>query len=591
VTAGRADPAEIISPWTLAKQAAKIFAVDPIGTGICLRARAGPQRERWLEMLSELMPDQPIRKIPPSIGDDRLLGGLDLAATLSGGRPIAERGILSDADGGVILIPSAERASASLAARIAMVHERGEIRLERDGLVHHFPARFGLILIDEGLDADESPPAALLDRVAFRCDLSAVRCADIGKTLSSSAGEISRARERLPRIEADDAAVEALCAGGIALGIASVRAPLLALRAAKAAAALEGRDTVSEADLFIAAQLVLGWRAQYLPDAEMEDSQPEPAPPEAEVEADEEPEAKDLNDAALNELVLEAVKAALPPDLLTKLLAGGQTGGRGGIGGKAGALQKSGKRGRRIGVMRGDPRSGARLDLVATLKEAAPWQRIREHGSPSAAKLQIRPSDFRTIRLAERRETVTIFAVDASSSLALNRLGEAKGAVELLLADCYIRRDQVAMIAFRGNRAEILLPPTRSLVRAKRSLSHLPGGGGTPLADGIDAASALAQASLRRGQTPLIVMLTDGRSNIARGGQPGRSAAHQDALSSARLFRESRFQSLLIDTAPRPEPRAQQLAEAMGAIYLALPHIDAGLISKAVKSARQGAGR
>ena len=116
----------------------------------------------------------------------------------------------------------------------------------------------------------------------------------------------------------------------------------------------------------------------------------------------------------------------------------------------------------------------------------------------------------------------TISSSDASSgslggSSALHRLAEAKGAVELLLADCYVRRDSVAVLAFRGRSAELLLPPTRSLVRAKRSLAELPGGGGTPLAAGIDAARELAFAVRRRGDTAVVVVLSDGRANLAHG--------------------------------------------------------------------------
>ncbi len=141
----------------------------------------------------------------------------------------------------------------------------------------------------------------------------------------------------------------------------------------------------------------------------------------------------------------------------------------------------------------------------------------------------MRREDFRVSRFKQRSETTTVFVVDASGSSALHRLAEAKGAVELLLADCYVRRDSVALIAFRGRRAELLLPPTRSLVRAKRSLAGLPGGGGTPLAAGIDAALALADAMRRRGATPVVVPLTDGRANIARDGA-GRARAGADAL-------------------------------------------------------------
>ncbi|MFN5457531.1 VWA domain-containing protein, partial [Bradyrhizobium sp.] len=110
----------------------------------------------------------------------------------------------------------------------------------------------------------------------------------------------------------------------------------------------------------------------------------------------------------------------------------------------------------------------------------------------------------------QRSGTTTIFVVDASGSSALQRLAEVKGAVELLLAECYIRRDEVALIAFRGKGAELLLPPTRSLTRAKRSLAALPGGGGTPLSAAIFAATELALAVKAKGQAPTIVLMTDG---------------------------------------------------------------------------------
>jgi magnesium chelatase subunit D len=135
----------------------------------------------------------------------------------------------------------------------------------------------------------------------------------------------------------------------------------------------------------------------------------------------------------------------------------------------------------------------------------------------------VRKEDFHVARFRQLGQTTTVFVVDASGSLALNRLAETKGAVELLLADCYVRRDSVAVLAFRGKTAEVLLPPTRSLARAKRSLAGLPGGGGTPLANAIDAAGAMADQIRRKGETPILVLLTDAKANIARDGSPGRS--------------------------------------------------------------------
>lgn len=155
-----------------------------------------------------------------------------------------------------------------------------------------------------------------------------------------------------------------------------------------------------------------------------------------------------------------------------------------------------------------------------------------------------------------------------------------------MLADCYVRRDSVALIAFRGARAQTLLPPTRSLARARRSLAGLPGGGGTPLASGIDAAVALAASVRRRGETPLVVLLTDGQANVARDGTGGREAAHRDALAAASALRRERVACLVIDSSPQPRPAAREIAQAADARYLPLPHAAPAGISEAVKAAR-----
>ena len=234
-----------------------------------------------------------------------------------------------------------------------------------------------------------------------------------------------------------------------------------------------------------------------------------------------------------------------------------------------------------------------RLNVVETLRAAAPWQRLRREevarlrGKPdpkAAKRIEIRQDDFRITRFKHRSETTTVFIVDASGSSALHRLAEAKGAVELLLADCYVRRDRVALVAFRGQAAEILLPPTRSLVRAKRLLAGLPGGGGTPLASGIDLGMMLADSVKRRGGTPIVIIMTDGRANVARDGSGGRARATEDALSAARLMRAAEVTTLVIDTSPRPQQQGRDLAAEMGARYLPLPHADANSLSHAVRA-------
>ena len=191
-------------------------------------------------------------------------------------------------------------------------------------------------------------------------------------------------------------------------------------------------------------------------------------------------------------------------------------------------------------------------------------------------------------RYEEKSDRLLIFAVDASGSAAVSRLNEAKGAVELLLNEAYARRDHVALVAFRGDGADVLLPPTRSLVQTKRRLAALPGGGGTPLASGLKTAAEMAHQAKARGMTPTLALLTDGRANIALDGSPGRMQAGEDAETIARGIRAAETPALVIDVANRPQRDLQGLAETMDATYLPLPRADAERLSTAVSAALEG---
>lgn len=569
------DGKEAPSPWQDAVTAAALLAVDPLGCGgACVRAGYGPVRTRWLALLRGLLPDgTPWRKVPLNIADTRLLGGLDLAATLEAGRPVAEQGLVSEASGGILLVPMAERVPAGLAGRLALALDTGMI---------------ALLALDEGAAEDERAPLGLLERLVFHVKLSEVGAREPDGDWPTPE-QVTAARARLPAVRAGDDTVAALCNTAVALGVESVRAPLLALRAARAAAALAGRDEIAAEDAILACRLVLAPRATTLPIQDAPPNPPDTAPEAASADQpkpDSSANDGDDDDAApgaLSDVLLQAAAAAIPAGLLAMLQVRAQRQSPRTTG-VSGASQ-AGRRGRPAGIRAGDPRGAERLNLVETLRAAAPWQRIR---GATDGRLQIRRADFRVTRSVQRAETTTIFVVDASGSSALNRLAEAKGAVELLLAECYVRRDRVAVLAFRGIGAQLLLPPTRSLVRAKRGLAALPGGGGTPLAAGLDAGLLLADAVLRRGGTPSLVLLTDGRGNVARDGRGGRERAEADSLQAARAIRLARVAALLVDTSPRPAPAARKLAEAMAARYLPLPYANATALSAAIGRAGRG---
>lgn len=565
--------------WADAMAAAALFAVDPVGLGgIRWRSGAGPVREAWTELLRELLPDEtPVRRCPLHIADDRLLGGLDLAASLAAGRPIAQRGLLAEADGGVVFLPMAERLTDSTGAKIAVALDDGEVLVERDGMSVRSAARMGVIVFDEGVTPEERPPTALTERCAFSVEASAISVRDLA-LCAFDEEDVRAARKLLPRVGAPHAQfVEGICEAAEAFGVASARAPLFALRAARAAAALDGRDAISIDDVALAARLVLAPRALTPPTMEDETSS-QPPPPEDEAEdqsADETTEGDHEPLSAPLEMLIAATQAALPPEVLARLAGGDRERCARASASGAGAQVASALRGRPIGSRSGALRSGERLNLVETLRAAAPWQKLRRKGLEPSTRIEVRKADFRIRRFVEQRESTTIFVVDASGSSAFQRLAEVKGAVELLLAEAYVTRARVALVAFRNASAEVLLPPTRSLARARRRLAELPGGGGTPLASGIEVAQLLALAEKAKGRTPLVLLLTDGRANIARDGSPGRARATEDAFSAAKLLRASGLSSIHIDTSPRTAPDGDRLARAMGATYAPLPYVDA----------------
>jgi magnesium chelatase subunit D len=604
--------------WADALLAARLLAADPKLGGIVVRSAAGPARDAWLAAYTAAATG-PVRRIPVGIDDERLLGGLDLAATLAAGRPVVLRGVLADTDGGTVMVSMAERIDEAMAGKLAAVMDAGEVAVERDGVSLRLPARVAVVLLDEGID-DEAVPAVLAERCGFWVDLASSllpapsppgaagewggtgwghtasrRAADTGDAPPPQPSPLSASRggrgqvggpppsPATPGGEGAERALETLAATALAFGIDSARATLFALRAARALAALAGRDAVEDADVLTAARLVLMPRATRMP-APPDAAEPEAEePPPPEDNGTDETDAPDDNElTAQTDIVVEAVRAALPPGLLAALSAGTA---RGGKRGGAGAKRKAATRGRPAGSRAGTPGAGARLALVDTLRAAAPWQKLRR--APESTRVVVRRDDFRIRRFVERAESTTIFAVDASGSAAIARLAESKGAVELLLAEAYVKRTQVALIAFRGTVAELVLPPTRSLARAKRCLVDMVGGGGTPLAAGLGVAFDLARAAKGRGRTPFVVVLTDGRANIARDGTASRDRATADALTVARGFVADRIAAAFIDTSPRPRSEGAAIAAAMGARYAPLPAAGAAAMAGVVRALSQ----
>jgi magnesium chelatase subunit D len=567
--------------------------------GIVLCAGAGPARDRWLARLKESLPaDVPFLRLPPGITPDRLLGGMDLGATLGAGRPVVRRGLLSDVHGGILVVPMAERLPDGVVAALVEALDTGSVRLEREGASAVHPASFVPIFLDES-EADEPGVApALVDRVGPVVELppswrppGEEPGFDPGSEGSPPPAAATASPPDppsptpTPSLPAD--AQQAVVETAAALGIASLRPTLRTLRVARALARARGEDHVDEAVLGQAAALVLGPRATVLPPLPEEPPAPPPEAPEPPDPATGEEEQGEAG--ALADRVLEAVRPSLPAGLLSSLAVAEAARNAAASSGRSGEERRQPRHGRTAGSRPGDPRRGGKVDLLGTLRAAAPWQAVRRRmeetatSTPAPERLRVRRDDLRIRVLVRKASTTAIFLVDSSGSQALNRLAEAKGAVELLLAESYVRRDAVALIAFRGTGAEVILPPTRALARARNALAGLPGGGGTPLASGVEAGLILAQRVRSEGSAPVLVLLTDGRANVGRDGLGGRERAESDAQAACRAVKAAGIPALFVDSSPRGAPAARELASLMGARYLRLPTSDPGALSGAVR--------
>ena len=583
---------QAVQVWQDALLIAQLLSVDPHGFGgVWVKSSASDVRNRWWQFTQELFGKSRIVTVPSSVDDEALLGGIDLSKTLEHGSPVYQLGILENQQIRLLKLTMAERLRSASVSYITQSFDASS-------------SNYGMAVFDESTPDEAGVAQKILDRCAFQIRFDGLSFFVIDPIEANTLPSIEKIQQDYQQLVIATETIESIVRTGLAFGITSIRAVLFVVKTVRALTAIRGVDVPTVEDIQTAIRLVFTHRITALPSMPEEsekDQAAEPPPPEPEQEPEPEPapeephepsetEQTDANDPKnipqedLEEMLIEAAKAYLPADILDSIVSGRvahramqqQQG-------KSGSTQMSYVRGFPLPARKGVRKSGQKIDFLKTLQAASPWQKIRRQDPNQTMAFKILPEDIHIKRFEQRKTTLTLFVVDASGSSALERLSEAKGAVELLLAQCYVRRDEVALMTFRTNRAELILPPTRSLVRAKRLLTMMPGGGGTPLALAIHAAGNFLAQIQNNGQTPMMVLMTDARANVSLAGLGGREQAFTDALQAANVYRGFGIKSILVDTAIMPQANAKLVADALGAFYVPLPQGKSAKVAEVAK--------
>lgn len=598
----------------------------------------------------------PFVQVPLNVMEDRLLGSADLEESVKTGRTVFSPGLLAKAHRGVLYVDDINLLDEETANILLNVVNEGYVQVEREGISVRYPCKPLLIATfnpEEGELRDH-----LLDRIAvsLSADVDVLATEDRVKAVDSvldfspsgKQGTVSAekqlkealdneddlktaivfAREYLKDIKIAPSQILYLCEEAIRAGCQGHRAELYATEVARASAALEGRQITSE-DLRTAVKLAIAPRGTFINNPDMMDQMMPPPPPpppppmdeqkdndqeekEEEKEDEKEDEEKEEDDNqdepdipdVPQEFMFDIDATPIDPDLID--FASRQRSGKGGGRG----LIFSNDRGRYIKPML--PKGNVmRLAVDATLRASAPYQlarRKRAMGTDRESRgVHIENSDVRVKKMARKAGSLIIFIVDASGSMALNRMNAAKGAAMSLLTEAYQSRDKICLIPFQGTAADVLLPPTKSIAMAKRRLEQMPCGGGSPLAHALQTASLTGLAAQKSGDVGkiVVVLISDGRANVplcvsygeefdpssddeSKDGKPSRKYLKEEVIASAKkLASLPGFNLLCIDTENKfvSTGVAKEIAQAAGGKYHQIVKADGKAIASVTNQA------
>lgn len=628
------------------KKALEIALVNQKAGGLLIGGEKGTAKSTLVRAAKEIIGEQKIIDLPLNATEDMLFGSIDIEYAVSKGERRFSPGILSRATNNILYIDEANLLRQELLTAVLDANASGINQVERDGisfthtasytvlgtmnpeegvLPNHILDRFGMYVEAQSEKDIEQRVEVIKRSLDYYADIQKFKDSYAEDT-QSLAAKIASARMLIASVDVSEAMMQLaaqMCAQAFCAGH---RAEIYLLEAAKAIAALSERSYVLPKDVEEAAVFVLPHRMRKPPeqqqeeqnqqeeeqsyqndepnqdqndeDEEQSDESPLTPPPFEDNEEDGEDEDdnnnedneddknkeeqapdNDKNQLAPEEQIADIDKNFRLPKMVLDL--GKDRNTRRGSG-KRSTTKTDLKQGRYV---RAEIPKVKVEDLAfdATIRAAAPFQRMRED---NGCALNIKSEDLRQKVREKRIGNTFLFAVDASGSMgARERMRAVKGAIFYMLQEAYQKRDRVGMVSFRRQKAELLLPVTRSVDLAQKCLAEMPTGGKTPLADGL-ATALLTLGMLNKKDSelePILILVTDGRANAVEenGNDPVESA-----LKIAETIRKAKITSVVIDTETDfiKLGVAKSVAKAMGATYYSLRSLSQEQILRIVRN-------